>query len=211
MTFNQLPSKEVDLYNQLPYYLIHRKHLNMNTFIIGIHGKKHSGKTLLAQYIKDYLETKYPGEVRILNFADALKAEVCLACNVDLEFLEQHKEQFRMILQWWGTEFRRHFEGQDYWIDRLDHYIKQASPRICIIADVRFANELAYCKTNGVTVKITRTSDVLNDDKHTSEIALDQNVGWDELVFNNSSKHDLRLYAHNTVDHILSCSTSLKP
>lgn len=64
-------------------------------YTIGLSGKKKSGKSTVANMI----ENCYPvGSVVKLAFADALKQEVARACMVSLEYIETHKDNFRLIL-----------------------------------------------------------------------------------------------------------------
>lgn len=53
----------------------------MNKLIIGISGKRQSGKDSTANYIKDYINLKddtYYGRCQIYSFADKLKRDVCI-------------------------------------------------------------------------------------------------------------------------------------
>lgn len=84
------------------------------------------------------------------------------------------------LLQWWGTEYRRKYFGEDYWVKKLAESIP-ANLDIAMVTDVRFLNEAQYITARaGYTVKIER----LNADgtpyvapdrpfDHPSETALD--------------------------------------
>lgn len=65
------------------------------------------------------------------------------------------------ILQWWGTNYRRNFYGDDYWVDRLTEKINNLTQAtklfIVLIPDTRFKNELKAIKDrNGFYIDIRR-------------------------------------------------------
>lgn len=155
--------------------------------ILGIAGKKESGKTTLASLIKE----AYSDAV-IVNFADALKEEVAKACGITVDFLETHKKDFRPLLQWWGTGFRRKFDGDYYWINRWWERIHSISPRpkLVITADVRFKNEADQIrKLKEPVIRINRT--MHREDSHASEIELDD-YQFDLVIQNDGTLDDLR-------------------
>ena len=78
--------------------------------IIGISGKKRSGKDTVYQLIRK--DIAYRGNVFIARaaFGDDIKEEVAKATGKSLAHIEENKERFRPILQWWGADFRRHYE-----------------------------------------------------------------------------------------------------
>ena len=60
------------------------------------------------------------------------------------------------LLQWWGTEFRRQYFGQDYWIKKLFATIP-GNLHIALISDMRFLDEAAVVKERGgYTVNVQR-------------------------------------------------------
>lgn len=166
----------------------------MKKIIIGIGGKKRHGKDTFATMLAEAL----PGQTRRLAFADPLKDEVAAATGHTREFIEQHKPNFRLILQAWGTEFRRALFGDDYWLCRMSDAIQKSVSPVILITDVRFPNEHAFVKERGgILVRIFRpdvlhTTDVST--QHASETALDLHV-WDE-VFCNLSLESLRDHAN---------------
>ena len=147
--------------------------------LLGLSGKKQSGKNTVARLIAQHSK----GSVYELGFADALKIEVATACGVPLDYLEEQKSRFRPILQWWGTEFRR-YDDLDYWIRKVGTKLIESSykPDVAIITDCRFVNEAEAVRSwNGVMVRVLRTTELQNHDPHSSETALD------------SYKHDFTL------------------
>ena len=164
--------------------------------IIGISGKKKSGKTLMAQHIADV----FPKRCKIISFADALKDDVCEFCKVSRQFLEDNKEDFRLILQGYGTNFRRKHSGNDYWIQRfLTTCYAQPTNTIIVVPDVRFKNEAkTILQINGLLFRIERL-DCDIQDQHPSEIELDQWTAWDMVLRNDSSIENFK----NTINSVI--------
>ena len=149
--------------------------------LIGIAGKKRSGKDTAAKYIKELLGP----QCQILHFADALKLEVADVCLVSLKEIEENKEIFRPMLQWWGTEFRKKYQKDEtYWIEKLDEKI--IPNWINIIADVRFPEEVDYIKRNGgIVINVIRMNHEMTD-THLSETALEDYDKFDEVILADS-------------------------
>jgi hypothetical protein len=84
------------------------------------------------------------------------------------------KERYRLILQWWGTEFRRQMFGDDYWRQRLAEKIARLEPdQLAIITDVRFPDEADQIKElGGILVRVVRPG-MPDTGNHSSETALD--------------------------------------
>lgn len=165
--------------------------------LIGISGKKKSGKTTVAEHI----QSLYPDRTFILSFADALKDEVCEAFGVSREFLEQNKDDFRLILQGVGTDLRRKHFGNDYWLRK---YLTRLNnlPKNCIVItpDVRFVNEAeTVLKVHGVLWRINKPDYSSCSDSHVSENDLDSRTQWDAIIDNNDTLDTLK----QTVNTIL--------
>lgn len=139
--------------------------------IIGITGKKKSGK--------DTLFSMFAGVSADFNrfaFGDDLKAEVAYACGVTVKFINDNKDVFRPVLQWWGTDFRRNCCGKDYWVAKMRDQLSFPSinaSRIPVITDVRFINEAAFVKSmGGVMVRVVGGKSE-DGDEHLSECEMD--------------------------------------
>lgn len=161
----------------------------MNTTLIGISGKKLAGKDALCSAL-----CKIWGKhAQRIAFADTVKQEVSIACNVSRSFIEQNKAQFRPMLQWWGTDFKRYFHGDDYWVKQTFSEIVKAINNgitLIVIPDVRFQTEAATLKeAGGFLVRIARATQVI--DTHISETDLDDYKRFDHIVINNGTLHDL--------------------
>ncbi len=117
--------------------------------IIGLSGKKLSGKDTVYELAAELIGSgKRIGRVA---FADPLKQEVSEITGMRIEFIEEHKCEFRSLLQVWGTEFRRRFNGNDYWINKMGEIIKKSSDHfdVIFITDVRFKNEADFIREQG--------------------------------------------------------------
>lgn len=161
--------------------------------LIGIHGKKRSGKDTLCAYLQGYIPHSHRAA-----FADELKLEVSVACGVSIDYIEEHKDNFRLILQGWGTDFRRELFGTNYWINRMEEKLSTINKLfdVCIVPDVRFENEYSFIKSQGgIMIKIIRNIPSL--DNHPSERSFD--AKFDLVVDNNGELSNLKQIAEQIV------------
>ena len=138
--------------------------------LIGLSGKKRSGKDTAATMIREALPHH---NVVTLSFALPLKAFVARAYNISVEQLENEKARWRKALQFTGS-YCRELYGDDYWIRQVNVQLNQCTDTdVVIITDVRYRNEADYVrKLGGVVVRVNRPNvDTL--DMHSSEIELD--------------------------------------
>jgi phosphomevalonate kinase len=167
--------------------------------IIGLSGKKQSGKDTVYSIASDILAPP----VGRVGFADALKQEVSEATGFRVEFIEEHKTEFRSLLQVWGTDFRRHFSGTEYWIEQMDEVITSVNNKYkyLFITDVRFENEAEFIKQRGGSViRVERRQQVyktiqeatVDIDVHVSETNMNDYSGYDYVINNNGSEKDLQ-------------------
>ncbi|MEI9966152.1 MAG: hypothetical protein WDN67_00530 [Candidatus Moraniibacteriota bacterium] len=153
--------------------------------IIAFAGKKGSGKTTAAEYIKNKTLEYETGSLQIerINMKDALIQEMKERLPGSLAFLsaiyEMPIEQLfrekpagmRKLMQDWGCSRREDWE--DYWVDQYKERVKKSSANIVVTDDVRFPNELeAVQGLNGTVYRIIRKEHETGDN-HTSETSLD--------------------------------------
>lgn len=178
--------------------------------LIGLSGKKQAGKDTFCRLMQE----TYPVPVIRVALGDFLKEEVFKYVlephGIDIEALHDgRKENFRLILQGWGTDFKRKLVDDNYWIDCLDNHLRQANypeNALVVITDVRFPNEYDYIKNNGGLVfRVNRPpKGIFNkikkllrigQDKHVSETSLDKHK-FDYMINNNRTIPDMEIYAY---------------
>jgi hypothetical protein len=158
--------------------------------IIGITGKKYSGKDTLGSYFVEkhnYVQIAY---------ADALKDAVkCIFDFDDEQLYGSKKEEIdefwkitpRQVLQFVGTDlFRNNMKNliphidNNIWIyvvKRKILNIMKKNPDVCfVITDARFQNEINMVKElGGIVIKVTRDN-INNNDSHESESLIQKTI-----------------------------------
>lgn len=179
--------------------------------IIALSGKKRAGKdSVYEAVVKYYEDTRLMNEIDPVTgvpkigrvgFADALKHEVSEITGFRAEFIEEHKQRFRSLLQVWGTEFRRHFCGNDYWINKMAEILEKSKDHfdLIFITDLRFKNEAEFVKGNGgYVVKVERRqvsykdlSELEGPDDHVSENDMNDYSNFDYVLNNDKTQEEL--------------------
>jgi hypothetical protein len=119
----------------------------------------------------------------------------------------------RTLLQWWGTEYRRNV-NPDYWVNKVAKRIADEKPEIALITDVRFFNEVSFCRKYGSVVKVDRPSLLPLHGAagvHASELALANFDGWDDIIINDADLTTLRARALFSFDMLMSAVPSARP
>jgi hypothetical protein len=88
----------------------------------------------------------------------------------------------RELMQFIGTEIFRKMSG-NVWVDTTIRLIQAESPRLALIGDCRFPNEVeGIQKAGGKVIRFTRNP--FPNDKHPSETALDkENFDWSRFDY----------------------------
>lgn len=160
--------------------------------IIGISGKKGSGKTLLAHLILE----NYP-EYSIKSFAYPLKKMTAELLDIgdmgelDKESVKMQPIVFcptvtiRQLLQVIGTEVGRNLDP-NFWVNYL--FFNTLKDEKVIISDVRFPNEAtAITERGGIIIRLVTEEDTKEPkDLHESETALDM-YRPDITLYNNKT------------------------
>jgi hypothetical protein len=120
-----------------------------------------------------------------------------LAFNADY-YYGGMQEKDGILLQFWGTEFRRKHFSWDYWVEIVKTILLDNPDTDFILPDVRFKNEAKMIKELGGTVwKVERTGYIAadRDPNHASEIELDS-WPFDRLLINDATIEDLNIKAN---------------
>lgn len=193
-----------------------------NKIIIGISGKKRSGKNTIALAIKKaYYKASSNGTIpnlviKELAFADAVKevAAVALGLPKDEFFNDECKQKEylffdgtiltgRQILQKIGTDCLRNHLNYSIWITNIQNKIKRSNSDIFIITDVRFKNEMDFLVyKEAYSIRVNRL-DLPNDDNHISEVDLDEEKRFDLVVTSNSSEPDYKQRYFELSDNVI--------
>ena len=153
--------------------------------IIGLSGKKRSGKNTAYFMLKLLLDEDETGKIAKVSMADSLKR-----IARELGWNGVKDEKGRKVLQYLGTEVGRNIDPE-YWTKRAADAIKTAfdkGAQIVIIPDVRFPNEVDMVKALGGKLwRIRRpvVEGMQSKDQHPSETALDDFMGWDAILIGN--------------------------
>jgi hypothetical protein len=173
------------------------------TKIIAFAGRKQSGKTTSAELLVDYYKYALNIEegIKIYNFADTLKRfcidtleltyDQCYGSDeqknelVDCYWDNGTQMTAREVMQFVGTDVFRKMKN-NIWSNATINLINKEKPKLAIIADCRFPNEVdAIKKSGGFVIKLMRN--LFNSD-HDSETALDlknyNHKNFDLVIFN---------------------------
>lgn len=163
--------------------------------IIGLVGKKRSGKDTCADYMRENLCFEK------LAFASGLKKMTSLKYSLQNNQFEQYKDSIdhrwgitpRDMFKEIGMEMREH--DPYYWIKYLNKKLQKVTSDRVVISDVRFRNEEEYIRSiGGFIIRIIRSE--LEECNHISETESDsiyadftiRNDGTKTLLFSNLDK-----------------------
>lgn len=168
--------------------------------IIGISGKKYSGKSTVAEMLHEELGWK------VTSFAHKLKEITCVLSGCTMEQLEDYdfkenmfvphylwpfcdgnkKPTYRNFLQYFGTEVMRKYHN-NLWV----YAALEKAPDDLIISDCRFLNEYSVIGSlNGIVIKVLRLGTSSND-AHCSETEIDM-IDQDVTIENDGDLEALR-------------------
>ena len=95
--------------------------------LIGVSGKKRTGKNTVANLIKTITNQT----IEEFSFAQDLKLELAQMLKVKVSDIESSKELYRPLLQSLGV-YRREFNGENYWINKCFLRIFRSNADVCI-------------------------------------------------------------------------------
>lgn len=183
------------------------------TKIVAFAGRKQSGKTTCAESAMKFgYEISPNSNIKIYNFADLLKNDVCMnilgltydQCygtddqknELTNNYWDGNQLTAREVMQIIGTDIFRKMQ-LNVWADATLKRIEKEQPDLAIIADCRFPNEVEAVKNaKGTVIKLNRNPFNSN---HASETALDvknfDNSKFDLVVFNQNLTIPQQTYA----------------
>lgn len=170
----------------------------MNIFLIK--GKKRSGKDFFGDLLEQAIISNDESVLRI-SFADAVKDILCDTFDMELDELNEHKNNesiisingkpvsnMRSIIQRFSTEGMQSVFGKSVWRDLLLNNLEECGAENVIITDWRFPHETI---TDAILIDITNES-LVSTDTHISENLLnDQEC---DIYINNTDRPDLTNY-----------------
>lgn len=188
--------------------------------LIGLSGKKRSGKNTVADFMLEWAE-EYNFPARQQAFADKLKMSAARAFGfVDpdesMSFCEDLKEtgtiavssssfnfevSGRQFLQWYGTEAHRQIFDDRFWIQQLLPENMDHENELVVITDVRFPNEAEAIRVAGGDIIRVVRLDSEEPDAHLSEQALSDSL-VDIEILNDSNLDSLRWAARTAVERL---------
>jgi len=168
--------------------------------MIGVSGKKQSGKDTSLGIIKTFLGEKY--NIRHYYFSRVVKHFGETYFGVDPK--TKNKELFRFVWQGIGKMMREEVQ-KDYWIQQeYQEYLKDKNLYdniLGVVTDVRYRNEADFfVQNNFPLIRIYRPG-VFSSDSHESEVELD-NYNFDYVIVNDGSIEDLKQKWKTTLESI---------
>jgi hypothetical protein len=178
--------------------------------LIGLTGKKGSGKDTIAIKLKEYAYQQYAfadplkrGIQQLFDLSDEQLYDETMKETVDSRWGVKPRQLFQVI----GTEIFQHtihqhldlkIPPQHHWtflFEQWYHKKIQENPNIkVVVSDIRFPHELDCIRAlGGKIIKIVRPEANLNLDQHSSETLIDKmpTEKIDYLIENNGTLEDL--------------------
>jgi hypothetical protein len=122
-----------------------------------------------------------------------------------VEWINGHKDVLRVLLQQWGTNFRRQLCGDDYWIKQFKAAVDwewAAGASVILVPDLRFQNEMdCVDEMNGISIRVMRPG-VCSNDPHPSECDLDLAI-FDAVIVNDGDLESLRRKVKMVVESLI--------
>jgi len=99
------------------------------------------------------------------------------------------KQKFRLLLQFWGTEYRRR-QDEQYWVNKFFEELQNEKydGMFVFVCDARFPNEFETLYGEGaIMVRVIRTDIPTVEREHLSETALDAENRWHHVIYNDGT------------------------
>lgn len=169
--------------------------------IIGVIGKKRSGKDTFADYVMEHSSKDFVK----YSFATPVK-EICKTAFLlsDEQLYGEEKEDIddrwgvsaRKLMQVIGTDLFRDLlpkiipEFKDIsvnlWVKHFEFYCKENKDKNIVIPDVRFQNEVdTILRMGGIVIQVTSDRRIVSEDGHSSENV--ELTGMNVVIQNNDT------------------------
>lgn len=137
--------------------------------VIGVHyigsrvASTHAGKDQFARLYMEGMATHGITYQR-RAFGDDVKERLAKMLGVTVQYIEDNKPNFRLLMQGYATEYVRKLVDEDFWVKQLAAYIEHNTNTLMgvtsfVVPDVRFQNEADYILSNGgYIIRIDRIS-----------------------------------------------------
>ncbi len=118
----------------------------MTPLILGLIGRKRSGKDTLCRII----QSRYPNAERVA-IADPLKEDIARRFDSTVQAIEEDKELWRPVLQWWGHIHR------EMWTAKAFLRIACSPSNLVVVTDARYPEQFDLIRRrNGLLVRVLR-------------------------------------------------------
>ena len=158
------------------------------------------GKTTASRFLMDnldYVKVSFADPFRfmierLLHSAGYTYSEIQWFLNEGKDqIIEALGVSYRELARTLGTEWGRNLIHPDIWVNIAGQKIIRTEAPICI-DDLRLPNELELLRRhNFALVKLVRNVSRLDDDTHSSDVALRDFDDWDYVIENNGSLEEL--------------------
>ena len=178
----------------------------MAQVVVGISGKRGSGKDTSADFLLKHLENLGISVVKGA-FADQLKKEYCEASSVNFDELAKNyklKSLHRPGIIKMGND-QKAIHGEDIWIRKLLKNPEIKDYQVLIVSDLRYPNEAKSIRKHSkksilfrinIDLKLRELRGISwneDIDKNHSETSLDSYPNFDLILNNNVNTQDLGL------------------
>jgi hypothetical protein len=178
--------------------------------VIAVSGKKGTGKDEFYKIASKYIKEKYDLEYENKKFADRLKQICSFLTGIPLDHWYDRKYYddvvplwditIRQFMQQLGTEAIRDKLNVNSWVYSLFSELDNDSR--WLITDLRFQNEAKFLyDRNFIKIRVNRPG-VHGDDKHRSEIDLDNYNHFDFVIQNDGTLEEYEQKIHKIIDMI---------
>ena len=177
--------------------------MNQKPLIVGLTGRLHSGKTVLAKHLESngYKRRSFASIIKeVLSIIGFPHWSLYGSAEDKARIVPEFGVSGRYACQTLGTEWGRDMISPDIWTRSL--FINRPKDEYTVIDDLRFPNELlAIHERGGVAIGIRRSAAQQVAESHQSELLVD-GLEVDAWLENESTLEDLQLNLEQTLNTV---------